>query len=205
MRVRQGDCVNSLAYDSGLRPETVWEAGENASLREQRERMSILMPGDELELPEVRVKQETRGTEETHRFRRLYTRVVLRIRVRRNTEPLADTAYTLTIGDEIIEGRTDGEGWLEERIPTTAKSGRLVVERVPKEFALEIGSLDPIEEVSGVQGRLRNLGFDPGPIDNIFGPLTSRALADFQQARGLEPTGARDEDTINELRDEYGC
>lgn len=39
------------------------------------------------------------------------------------------------------------------------------------------------QEVKDVQQRLANAGFDPGPIDGDFGPLTGNALAQFQQDR----------------------
>jgi uncharacterized protein (TIGR02594 family) len=40
-----------------------------------------------------------------------------------------------------------------------------------------------------IQTRLRELGFDPGPIDGIPGRQTTRAVSDFQRARGLEVDG----------------
>ena len=40
-------------------------------------------------------------------------------------------------------------------------------------------------EVQDIQTRLQNLGYNPGPIDGIFGPQTEAAIRDFQAARGL--------------------
>jgi hypothetical protein len=39
----------------------------------------------------------------------------------------------------------------------------------------------PIDRMAGVQQRLKELGFDPGPIDGICGPRTKKAVRDFQQ------------------------
>jgi peptidoglycan hydrolase-like protein with peptidoglycan-binding domain len=45
------------------------------------------------------------------------------------------------------------------------------------------------EDVRRMQEQLRRAGFDPGPLDGKFGPLTEAALKRFQQARGLETDG----------------
>ncbi|MCL6581931.1 MAG: peptidoglycan-binding protein, partial [Firmicutes bacterium] len=39
------------------------------------------------------------------------------------------------------------------------------------------------------QERLQRLGFDPGPLDGIFGPRTEAAVTRFQRSRGLVPDG----------------
>lgn len=43
------------------------------------------------------------------------------------------------------------------------------------------------DEVKFVQERLDELGFSPGPIDGIIGPLTSSAVIAFKQSIGLRP------------------
>lgn len=45
------------------------------------------------------------------------------------------------------------------------------------------------EAVRDLQTRLRNVGYDPGPIDGIFGTRTHSAVVDFQRSRGLTPDG----------------
>lgn len=45
------------------------------------------------------------------------------------------------------------------------------------------------EPVKKLQERLKELGFDPGPADGIFGPKTLAAVKAFQQAKGLEVDG----------------
>lgn len=52
---------------------------------------------------------------------------------------------------------------------------------------LRIGSRGA--SVVDLQQRLRNMGFDPGPIDGIFGQRTQLAVIAFQRSRNLVPDG----------------
>jgi peptidoglycan hydrolase-like protein with peptidoglycan-binding domain len=52
---------------------------------------------------------------------------------------------------------------------------------------LQQGSTGP--SVVVLQTALRNSGFDPGPIDGIFGPMTHAAVIAFQQSKGLVVDG----------------
>ena len=53
--------------------------------------------------------------------------------------------------------------------------------------------------VRGLQLHLRRLGFGPGPIDGLFGPLTEGAVERFQVARGLPGDGVVGPDTRKPL------
>ena len=54
--------------------------------------------------------------------------------------------------------------------------------------------------VREVQRTLRALGYRPGPIDGLFGPLTERAVLRFQRAEALEPDGIVGPRTSRRLR-----
>lgn len=43
--------------------------------------------------------------------------------------------------------------------------------------------------VRQIQQRLNSLGYNTGAVDGVWGPATSQAMANFQQAQGIEPTG----------------
>jgi hypothetical protein len=49
------------------------------------------------------------------------------------------------------------------------------------------------------QERLKHKGYDPGPIDGIWGPRTAAAVADFQRKEGLTVTSRLDADTLGKL------
>jgi len=53
------------------------------------------------------------------------------------------------------------------------------------------------ERIRDVQTLLKELGYDPGPIDGFMGRQTGAAIQEFQKAKGLQETGAFSE----ELRD----
>jgi N-acetylmuramoyl-L-alanine amidase len=97
---------------------------------------------------------------------------------------------------------------LDERISARAARGELRIWPPGTEgpaggvvFALALGALDPVEEITGVQARLNNIGYHCGRIDGIVGPATRRALRDFQAHQGLDLTGAPDEPTRRRLRE----
>ena len=50
-----------------------------------------------------------------------------------------------------------------------------------------------------VQERLRQLGFDAGPVNGYFGEKTQAALAQFQLANNLPVSGSVDEATLDAL------
>lgn len=54
-------------------------------------------------------------------------------------------------------------------------------------------------KVKEVQERLQDMGYPVGPIDGIIGPVTTAAIKDFQQSRGIEPDGIIGPMTIRAL------
>jgi Putative peptidoglycan binding domain len=57
-------------------------------------------------------------------------------------------------------------------------------------------------DIREMQGRLRSVGFNPGPVDGAAGPQTAAAVKQYQQARGMTPTGVADSDVLARLREE---
>jgi N-acetylmuramoyl-L-alanine amidase len=56
------------------------------------------------------------------------------------------------------------------------------------------------DDVAELQVRLAQLGFNPGRIDGIFGPLTAGALSEFQRNCGLEANGTVTKETLQALQ-----
>ncbi len=53
--------------------------------------------------------------------------------------------------------------------------------------------------VRTAQERLQHKGFDPGPIDGIWGPRTAAAVGEYQRKEGLTVTSRLDADTLGKL------
>ncbi|NJO71325.1 MAG: peptidoglycan-binding protein [Oscillatoriales cyanobacterium RM1_1_9] len=54
-----------------------------------------------------------------------------------------------------------------------------------------------------MQTRLEVQGYEPGPVDGIFGPRTEAAVVAYQEARGMDPDGVVDERTWIALSREW--
>jgi uncharacterized protein (TIGR02594 family) len=56
-----------------------------------------------------------------------------------------------------------------------------------------------------VQRALHDLGYDPGPVDGIWGRRSIRALRDYQRAHGLTPDGIVGPLTLRQLLPEWAA
>ncbi|PRP99331.1 peptidoglycan-binding domain-containing protein [Enhygromyxa salina] len=205
VELKQGDCLSTIALSRGFDPETVWDHGDNAALRERRTDPNTLLPGDRLFVPELEQKQEPAPTDTLTTFRLSVGPIRLRVRLTRRGEPRPAEPYVLELDDGVtLEGETDDDGWVDQPISITAKTGTLSLRDGEEQHELKLGHLDPHDEPTGVQSRLRGLGFYFGAIDGEIGPKTKAALRRFQAAKALDPSGAADDATTTALRDSYG-
>jgi Putative peptidoglycan binding domain len=206
--IKQGDCLSSIAYEHGFFWETLWKLPDNRPLQESRKNPNALLPGDALTVPPTRRKQETGAIEEVHRFRLKGVPETLRVRfLDAENKPRANLPYVLTIDGATHTGKTNADGELKHSIEPNAKKGELVIGEGEdaEEIPLNLGHLDPVSEISGVQMRLLNLGFACGAADGVLGPRTRSAIERFQRAAGLKPTGDPDEATQKALEKQHGC
>jgi N-acetylmuramoyl-L-alanine amidase len=207
IEVQQGESAESIAFRHGHIVETVWKHSENAALRELRGDPHILQPGDRLFVPPLQPGSVRCRTGATHRFRRhgVPSRITMVLSVGGN--PLADLPYRLELPGETRTGRTGPDGRISVPVAPNVGSGTLVVDPEGINLSIPLGMrhLDPITEVSGLQGRLKNLGFYSGEVDGHFGPLTLLALQRFQFAHGLDTTGLFDDALRNRLLEIHGC
>lgn len=168
----------------------------------------MLFLGDLVFIPDPRQNPVARPTDKHHRFVMRGVPSIVRIRLRDELDrPRKGIAYDFRVGDDRRSGTTDDNGELKEPVSPADVEAFLAFGEgdARQEVCLRIGNLDPVEEVSGMQARLANLGLNVGDVDGILGPVTTSALSDFQVQVGLEPTGEADEATRAKLTNLHGC
>lgn len=203
--VGQGDCIFSIAQKHGLFWQTIWNHPNNAELKGKRKDPNVLYPGDVVFIPDKERKQESGATEQRHRFRLKGVPAKLRLRIMDDDEPRANESYVLVIDGDLFSGTTDADGRLEHPMPPDAKRAKLILGETQDELYLNLGHIDPIDEIAGVQIRLNNLGFDCGKLDGILGPETETALRKFQKKYDLTESGKADQATRQKLLEVHGC
>lgn len=208
--VRQGDCLSSIAKTYGFADyQTIYQRPENAEFRQKRPNPNIIFPGDVLFIPDLETKHVTKATDQHHVFRTKRPVVKLRLCLKDDLlQPYKSTKYHLRVDHQHWDGSTNGNGMVEKQIPADAADGEITI--FPKgcspdegyTFTLQLGGLDPIEEMSGVDARLINLGFGPvGAEDPLSDDDREEALKAFQDKFGLEVTGEVTDETRNKLRE----
>ena len=205
--VRQGDCISSISVETGFLSNTLWNHPANSGLKQKRKDPNVLFEGDVVVIPDKELKNQSCATDKKHRFVRLGVPEKLQLVLLDDCGvPRAGLPYDIVIDGAHTTGKTDSEGKISVPIPPGAREGRLTItdHEVIEEYPLDLGHLDPIDEISGVQKRLANLGFDCGSDDGVLGPDTVDAIRQFQQQRSLEVTGRLDDATRDTLKEVHG-
>ena len=86
--------------------------------------------------------------------------------------------FMAVIGNRLVVTTNEGNAFASDVVISEAVQGRPTIQE---------GSVG--EDVKVLQRALRRAGFDPGPVDGEFGPVTTAAVRDFQAARGLVVDG----------------
>ena len=204
--VRPGDCITSIAAAHGHFWQTLWNAPENADLKATRKDPNVLLTGDRVFIPELREKVESCAAESKHRFRKKGIPAKLRLRLLLGSKPRSDLAYTLTIDETTFKGRTTSEGIVEAPLPPYAREGKLVLHAKggDETMPLDLGAIEPIRSVLGVQQRLLNLGIRI-TLSGVLDEQTRRAIEEFRARIGQTARGEIDDALLGELERAHGC
>jgi hypothetical protein len=230
--VRQGDHLPSLAYRFDFDADAVWNDPKNADLRRIRKLSAdpnILCPTDMLYIPDPKpavVQSLNTGT--TNTFVADVPTATLNVKfVEADGTPYASKAFTVQELPELAGLTTDGSGLAHVRVPVTLDAATVVFSDSNDSFELAIGEMDPIDTLSGVFKRLKNLGyidddiaFASAPRDILRAgllaltsaksasddpPASDASAASADAAAGLSDDGTLDAATKSVLLDAHGC
>lgn len=191
--VKEGEHISSIAEQYRfMHYESVWNAPENATLREKRRIPHQLVPGDEVFIPDksrktVRIRAGGRYTIAI-RAETLY----LRVRVRDIFgEPIASASGTLHVGHAGLAVSSDPDGIVEA--PISRDTSDATLEIAGHMFQLSIGGLHPSDMPSGQWGRMLNLDlWDPDVDDREDVDASELAFELLEQGRAAEPDSEGD-------------
>jgi hypothetical protein len=204
-QVKQGDCISSIAFEYGFLPDTIWNHPNNAELKKNRKDMNILLPGDIVFVPDKQLKEVSEPTNQVHKFSVKNVPAKLSLRLLFDGEPRRNEPYTLDFEGKITTGTTDSDGNINISIIPNAKTAKLTIgiDERKMEYDLQLGRLDPVDKITGVQSRLNNLGFDCGRVDGMLNTETKEALQAFQVSVGIQPSGELDAATKAKLYESH--
>jgi len=200
--VQKGDSIPSIAKANGFFWKTIWNHGKNAGLKNKRKNPTVLCAGDEVFIPPLEKKTESKGSDSTHKFKVKGEPVKVAMKLYKSDgKPRANEAYELMLEKgKVLKGNTDGSGVLKAAIPNDLKQAMLKLSNGKEQHPLSIGGLDPVDEVSGIQHRLGNLGFDCPDHGDVC-DATKRAIENFQAQNKLDVTGEVTDALKNKLLD----
>jgi hypothetical protein len=208
--VHQGDCLSAIARRYGFAdPDAIYQDPANADLRKLRPDKNVLYPGDIVVIPDPQKKTVDCGTGGSYKFHLKVVKKKLIIKlVDGEGKPMDCLPYVLVVGTKTYNGATDGSGQIQQDVDAAATTATLSLCGNPPSD-VRIGSLNPSKDcddggVTGVQSRLHNLGYDPGPADGDPGPRTAAALRQFQCDNGIDPTGEPDDALLALLEQSHG-
>jgi hypothetical protein len=192
--VQSGECLSSIAKLYGLHDwRTIYNHGKNQGFRAKRPNPNILLPGDELFIPDRAERTEKCPTGRTHRFVVKAPHMRLRIVLKDDDgEPFRGKTFAVAVEGREIRGTTGQDGLVDVEVPVTERTATLSAwlyddddpEDPDIEYDLLLGHLDPVDSTSGIQARLQNLGF-ACEVDGVLGEETTAAVRRFRAKYGL--------------------
>ncbi len=208
--VQQGEHLSQLAGLYGFRSyKPIWNHPENAELRRVRPNPNVLLPGDQVYIPDKSQKVEACPTDRSHSFKLAKGQLRLRLVLRDfDNKELTNLQCEIKVDGVSTSLTTDARGRVEVPISPTAKEATLVFKDPLLPFNLsvpiKIGFLDPVTEISGQQGRLSNLGYIASPLEEVDDTIFAHAVQEFQCDLGLPVTGVCDGATQAKLKEIHG-
>lgn len=185
----------------------LYEHSDNRELRRRRSDPRMLRPGDRVCIPpppaasapiEARRSNQLTGTPHE-------CEVNFRLALDEGAA-LAGQRWELVVGTTVHTGTTGDDGVLRVAVPAREISGTLRLfsgEALRHQVRVAIGHMPPVDDVDGVQARLRNLGYGC-EVTGSQCDRTREAIRLYQSTFREEPTGQLDDETRARLVADHG-
>lgn len=201
--VKSGDTLLTIAHQNAFADwRTIWDHEANAGLRGRRPDPMVLFPGDRVFVPDKTERWVRVATNQKHVFELRTPISLLKVVLTdRFGDPFRRRAWEVTVNGRLLEGRTDDRGLLECVLLPDDRDALIRLPEEEIEWQVKIGTLHPIDEVSGLQGALQCLGYYGGEITGTVDEATSTAMKTFQKQHGLTETEQPDAPTRTKLEE----
>jgi len=232
--VRQGECLASIAARYGESPDAIWNDPANAALKQQRDDPKTLLPGDRLQIPDLKAGEESVSDGQRHKFKYKGKPLKVRVKVMKDPEPEpeaaedadddyayqdpkyktpeaelepdANTPFVLNVDGTLIDGTTDGDGIAEAIVSPGARQGMLTLNPGKPEERTILLALGALNPVTEVSGAAQRLTNlgYPAPKGDKESPELAAAVKAFQEQHGLDVSGTLDPATRDKLVEVHG-
>ena len=205
--VREGESIETIAYRFGHYWETLWLHPDNRQLSEERLTPDTLVPKDQVVVPERVTRTVKRQAGRIHRFRYKGVPSVLKLIIEDEGVPRSGLPYKVFADGKLHEGMTAEDGSIECYVMPDAKQASVTLGAGDQTrfLTLKLRSLEPINTLTGVQSRLRALGYQNVQPNSTLDKATLDAIRSFKEAHGLPTTSQIDDAPFRaQLLEEYG-
>ena len=211
--VAQGETLLRIAKQYGYQTsKALYNHPSNAEFKALRPDPNLIYPGDKITIPPKKEKFIPLRTNSINSFVVQNEKEYFRLQVSYDDgDDVAGKRVVLNIGSQTIDTVLQSDGLIEVELNNNdALTGTVDLylnegDTTPtKSFAVQIGNLDPIDTLSGVQGRCNMLGFDCGTVDGVMGKKTRIGVKEFQYEHDLDIDGIPGPKTKAKLQQVFG-
>jgi len=207
--VKSGECLALIAHQYSVAdPMRIWNDAANADLKKSRGNPDLLFPGDRLSIPDAKPKSLSLPTGSVHQVTVKTAKKKVRVRLLdMEGKPYQNADCELKAGSKTLPKKTDGDGKVEFEVPASVRAAELKLGA--QRWTLNVGALNPMsgvaDDLSGLQARLQNLGYEVGAIDGKTSDALHAAIEAFQRDHQLTVDGQVSDALVAKVKDLYGC